>query len=496
MNSFIYRPLAVFSITFYISACFFAQTDSTAALAIASAILTAAAFTTMLLSFKTRVGKLPALVLFALAFAALFTTLAVRIPQSRCEAMAGQREIHGSVEHVVYSDKATTAYIADVRINGSSYRVYLVSSELLFRGDTFTAEAEIFPLSDKNGYYLKDCVYLEGNTSEITVTGADAPDLRDTFHNLNRRLSSVYAVKLGRDKGGFASSVILGDRSNFPFELYSDLEAMGVTHLIALSGLHLSVICSLVYLLTSSFRKKIRILYAVATAVFYILLTDFSSSIVRAAIMLFICSALTLTHRPYDGATSLGLTAITVTLISPGAVFDIGFQLSLAAVAGVFSGLALIKGKWYVIDTPAKAFFRKLATPLAVGIGASIFVLPVLAFHRMTMTFAGAIITIPLAALLTVTMWSLIPTLFLPFDFLSDTSAFLISLFEDAAGMISDIGDFRLLTDHHTACGIVCAFAAFFIVIATTCDRRRYAPVFLSLSLALLLVFCALCLPL
>ncbi len=490
MNALRYRPLAVFCIVFYVSSCFFAYADKYALFAAGALSLTLGALN-LILSRKARVTRIVALALFAVLAASLFSLFSFALKNEKYLTLTGEKTLSGEVTKAELSGASYGLYIADAEIDGCAVTVCLKTSKYLCRGDKFSGVAYVSAMSEDMTYFKSQGACLEVRDKSLTVYESEADE--NIFYKLNSRLSADLCCKLGRDRGGFAASVLLGNRRDLSPELYSSLKSMGITHLIALSGLHLSVICGIATFVFRLFGKKAVLISSAVTAVFYMFFTDFSPSIVRAAVMLVMFNMATFLKRGRDCATALGLCAALVTLISPAAVFDLGFQLSLSAVAGVNCAGQYLAEKWYEERTFCKKLAANLISPLAVGVGAAVFTLPPLILNNSSFTWVSAIMTVPTSMLLTLIIWMLPPLFILPFDFYSDTVGFLIGIFEKLAQGLSDTGEFGLLCENKYLGAALCALSALGFVFTLCAKRRKYKILIFTLSTALILTFAGIC---
>ncbi len=137
-----------------------------------------------------------------------------------------------------------------------------------------------------------------------------------------------------------AKSLLIGDRRNLSRSLRSSFTAAGVSHTLALSGMHVGIIWSLISI-TLSFlgvNKRLKIVRAVAVSLiilFYALITGFSPSVSRACIMLSIWKIGDLVSTPKSRYSSIILAAVLICSINPYALTSIGFQLSFCSVLGI-----------------------------------------------------------------------------------------------------------------------------------------------------------------
>ncbi len=191
-----------------------------------------------------------------------------------------------------------------------------------------------------------------------------------------------------------AIALTLGDKSLIDKEIKESYINAGVMHALALSGLHVGIIWSIVQTLLSilHFNIKLKRLQAVITIVIisiYVLMTGLSPSAVRAGIMLSIWKIAELSPYKSDKVSSLSFAALIILVFDPATLFKLGFQLSFAATAGIIFIYPIINqsivrifpynGKARV----AKKYARKLSELAGISVACTIATLP------MTLLYFG-----------------------------------------------------------------------------------------------------------
>ena len=150
------------------------------------------------------------------------------------------------------------------------------------------------------------------------------------------------------DEAGFRSSgtaplakaLLLGDRSGLGRDVVSAFRRSGASHILALSGLHLGIVYSLILALWAPFgglrsAKRIRSLASIGLCGFYTVMTGAGPSVVRAFIFIVFNEAATLSGRERSARKILSGALMLQLALSPGAITSAGFQLSYLAVAGI-----------------------------------------------------------------------------------------------------------------------------------------------------------------
>lgn len=210
----------------------------------------------------------------------------------------------------------------------------------------------------------------------------------------------------GVDGSAYAvvAAMALGDKSQLTTELRDAYAISGASHILALSGLHLGIIYTLLSLLLSRRRwQMVSQIVIIVSIWLFVFLVGLSASVVRSAVMVSIYALLSLGHRDKLSVNTLAFAAIVMLLFNPMALFDVGFQLSFMAVLAILLFYPLLESLWsqpFLLD---HRLFRWLWTMLSVSCAAQIGVAPLIAYYfgRFSCYFLLAnLVVVPAAALI------------------------------------------------------------------------------------------------
>ena len=139
------------------------------------------------------------------------------------------------------------------------------------------------------------------------------------------------------DAGALIGGICFGDKHALSDQAEEDFRASGVSHLLAVSGLHLAVIAQalLAFLRFIRVPRRLSSTITAACVLFFMALTGFSVSVMRAGIMTIVLMAGQIFRREADSLNSLGAAVLLLVLPNPYAVLDVGLQLSFAATLGL-----------------------------------------------------------------------------------------------------------------------------------------------------------------
>ncbi len=136
-----------------------------------------------------------------------------------------------------------------------------------------------------------------------------------------------------------ASGVFLGAKEDLPQDVKDDFRDTGIYHLIAVSGIHVSIIVSFLMTLFDLFNLDVKLcsILLILSIFSFMAVTGFPHSAVRAGIMAMVYYFSTVIDRPPDSLNSLGFSVFVICLSNPFAAGDIGLLLSLSATGGIVS---------------------------------------------------------------------------------------------------------------------------------------------------------------
>ena len=166
------------------------------------------------------------------------------------------------------------------------------------------------------------------NMNDIQVSNRFS--FKQVLGKIRDQVASPLEEHLTSPQTGFMKSLLLGDREELSSEIQDDFSTLGLSHLIAISGLHLTVFSLILFWILSKtgLTKERRGLVVAGFLIFYMVLVGSSPSVVRATIMALLTLYGLQFQRSFLSLQSIGLTFLLMTLYNPKWSLDIGFQLS------------------------------------------------------------------------------------------------------------------------------------------------------------------------
>lgn len=304
----------------------------------------------------------------------------------------------------------------NVRIRGGKMALYLnCPPEEITLGDTLTATANVIDVSrgsgdENNLYYQSNDISLLGiQRGELTVEKAEKTPLSCYPVLLTEKLKDRVDLIFPEDTAGFAKAILTGDRSGLSFETRNTLSVTGISHIVAVSGMHVSLLVGVIMMLCFQ-RRKLAALVSIPVMFFFAAMLGFGASVTRAVIMNTVLLIAPLVHRENDAPTSLGLALLLLLAVNPWAIANVSLQLSFSCMAGLLL-LAPRIVKWLMkrvnedeLREKHALVYRLLrgaAATAAASVSATVFTAPLVAGAFGSVSLIG-----PLTNLLTMTALS------------------------------------------------------------------------------------------
>ena len=285
--------------------------------------------------------------------------------------------------------------------------------ETLHSGDEIWLNNTVYPIPkafnpfqfDYSKYLEKQNVFHQVYTQENQIKIVQRHKTTDYYiENLRNNLSKSFEIHQFDSKTkAIIDALILGQRLELDKETIADYSNAGVIHILAISGLHISIIYFFIVFLLKPLKKvrfgaEIQLLIVLAILWLFALLTGLPASVTRAVTLFSFISIGNYFNQPKAIYNALAISAFLILLVKPNAIFDIGFQLSYAAVLSIVLFQPFYK-KFYFSENKIAVYFTDT---VLVSLAAQIGVLPLSLyyFNQLPLLFLLAnLVIIPLSSL-------------------------------------------------------------------------------------------------
>ncbi len=231
--------------------------------------------------------------------------------------------------------------------------------------------------------YYSDKVFLKGTASEINIVKRGDSTLYSKAINLRNYIKSVFLGKINDDVAGIPIGMLTGNRKYISDSFNQNVKRVGMTHVMAVSGLHISIIClSIVSFLRKTAKLGIWIPSIIGILVVIIMaaIAGFSGSILRAGIMYLVVFIGNLFSKRSDPLNSLGFAVTLLLLYNPYNIYSVSLILSALGTIGILlfsKSLSDMLNKLYPYDDFLRKPYEYLTNGISVTLTANLFIIPV-----------------------------------------------------------------------------------------------------------------------
>ena len=289
------------------------------------------------------------------------------------------------------------------KLNNKPYKVnvYLPKEVQLKPGDVITGRFELRATlpggKGENQYSYSKGVFL---TTKITRAPVIDPAEELPWYGypalIRQNVISVLTEVFPEDVSGFAVALLIGEKSGLDYETDVAFKVSGISHIIAVSGFHVTVLFALVYSLLCR-NRWLSAIVGIPVLFIFAATAGFSPSITRACLMHSLMILAMLFEKEYDPLTALAFAVVVMLFINPWTVTNVSFQLSMACMFGILlisdpmkQGIldhkifAGIKGK-------KKKLLGAFASSVSMTVGATVFVTPLCAYYFGMVSLVGVL---------------------------------------------------------------------------------------------------------
>jgi len=289
------------------------------------------------------------------------------------------------------------SYSGNINIKAPRYPEFNYGDRIIFIGT-------IQEYEDKyKKYYLSKGVFGESNFPKLELVCKNKGNfIKEKLFSFKEKIQNIFKSVLPKEKAAFLSGITIGGRDDFSKEFKDKMSLSGTTHLVALSGYNISIIILAVGTIFSSiFSAAISFYFSIFIVILFVIMAGAEASVVRAAIMGIIVIFSAQTERLFNPRNAIVVAAVVMTLFNPGIlIFDIGFQLSFAALLGIIYLAPALKN---LLKTDSGGFLSWKENAINTA-AAQIMALPILLSSFGVFSFSSLLANILILEFIPITM--------------------------------------------------------------------------------------------
>ncbi len=227
---------------------------------------------------------------------------------------------------------------------------------------------------------------------------------------LRRQIQLLLETCIPEDVSPFSKALLLGDDRELDYALDTAFKISGIRHIIAVSGLHISILYGLVCIVTLR-RRYLTAVLGMPVLLLFAAVAGFTPSVVRACIMVWLMMLAQIFDREYDPATALAFAVLVMLSVNPMAAVSVSLQMSVSCVAGILLFHMPINS-WLKAKLPKKGIPAKLRGRLcgsiAVTLSAMSLVTPLSAWYFGTVSLVSVLTNVLTLWMVTLIFYGLI----------------------------------------------------------------------------------------
>ncbi len=298
------------------------------------------------------------------------------------------------VRHHPLADRYGT--VASVIVTPSESPRSLGGSRLMFRGslrsvgtDEMSGRVVVFAsIADFGDLMAGQPVRFKARISRptrrdltvavLSATGkptlGEAAPIQRAGQQVRTTFASTARSVLPADQAAMLPALVLGDTSALPTDTAVQFRASGLTHLTAVSGANVTIVCGAVLLTASVLGPRVAVAMAAVALVAFVIVVQPSASVLRASVMAAITLLALVTHRRKQAIPALSAAVVALMIAAPELAVDVGFALSVSATAA----LVVIAPAWSR-RLVAHRWPKPLADAVSVAVAAQLVTAPLVA---------------------------------------------------------------------------------------------------------------------
>lgn len=338
------------------------------------------------LEYRKNISKI--LLVSSIAFFVTFIlgTISIIFPVSKATNI---RDFYGTVkvggvvcDNVITSDTSTKFIIKNAVVDTGEEQVkvdykivvYTTKNFVVSLGDyiEFESELESYHLNTSKSSSIFQGV---GYSCYVGVDKFEVEAGKQSFKDIIKNSTYQNLISnLNYDNANISYAILFGDKQGLSQDLSDMFSYAGISHILAVSGLHIGVLVSAIMFILKKIKmnKFVRLGILSAILIFYSYLCSFTPSVCRASIMAIVLSLCDIYLIEYDSLSSLSIAGLIILAFNPFALFTVSFQLSFLCIFAIISLAPTLSKMLEKIKLP-----KVLASSLALSIATNLAILPV-----------------------------------------------------------------------------------------------------------------------
>ena len=338
---------------------------------------------------------------------------------------------------------------------------------------------------DYKSYLKSKKIYGTIETKEVEILSKNNVNMFETLINkIQNNIKNNITNILGEEEAALCIGILIGEREAISEEVENDFKRSNLTHMLAVSGSHITYIITALANLLSKTGKKFTKRFTIVFLLFFMALTGFTASVMRASIMGILVLMASLLNRKSDTINNLGISAFIILLINPFTLIDVGFLLSFGGTIGIvtlndkINNFILHRGGY--LKYKNNKLFNYLVSSFSITLSANIIIIPIMAYFFSTFSFTfwiSNILAAPIMELTTILGFLVyfVSIIFFPF---AKFLGLILNIFLDILLKIAEISSFIPGSSIYIKTPTILSCIFFYFIIYVILNYRKNKIIF------------------
>ena len=321
-----------------------------------------------------------------------------------------EHQITATVKEIEYSSQYIGIFSAQLStVDGQELdepiELVILDSSLPSAGDVISARGT-FSRLEQTSYNLASGTVVSFEAMEYKTTSHETNTVLDILSSTNKLLDGQLA-KLNHESHHLMSALFLGNKQSLGENVKRDFSRIGLSHVLALSGMHITIVITLLGFIISKTRMKriFQELVLIFATLFFVGMTGFSDSAMRAGLMVTLTLLFSFIGNRMGSVTALFLSVTLICALDPFSVFSLSLILSFFAMLGCIISLKFIHRVRF-FKSLRNPILRYILVTLITSVFAVLITLPIIYFVFGRVSLLSPISNLVLSPLFTVLIYS------------------------------------------------------------------------------------------
>lgn len=255
-----------------------------------------------------------------------------------------------------------------------------------------------FEMFNYKEYMSRKNIYGNVYSSNIELVKKKNNKIIYTRFKIINYIKSKIKNNINTENNGLLTGILIGDKEDIPDEKIEEFKNSNLSHILAVSGTHVSILITLLTIVLDKVIKsyKIKNIIIIGVLIFFLFIIGNTPSVLRAVIMTCLVIVSKLLYRKSNNINNLFISAFIILLLNPYYLLDLGFELSFLATLGIILFVREFEKiiPYIIIKTRKsenKKIFYKISkyiiSTLIVSISANLLIIPIVLYNTNNISF-------------------------------------------------------------------------------------------------------------